>query len=92
MSQLLHVKRNITWFSVVAALLETKFYSNTKQYMLLNVLTSAQTEKVFARLGTNIRKELKYNAPNYRTWEKNILTNGFSQKQERKTFKRLRQV
>lgn len=33
--------------------------------MTVQILTSAQTEKVFARLGTNIRKKLKDNAPNY---------------------------
>lgn len=36
------------------------------------LLTSAQREKVFARLGTNIRKKLKDYAPNYKTQERQI--------------------
>lgn len=39
------------------------------------LLTCAQTEKVFACLGTNIRKQLKDNTPNCETnKEKNIST------------------
>lgn len=37
------------------------------------LLTSTQRQKVFARLGTNIRKKLKDYAPNYETQERERL-------------------